>query len=127
MKNLIVVGNVCTNLQMTYDAIKHVADEHKVSSVCFGSRKETLTAVEGQAHLFANHNDIHAFDASINIPKRKAFSLPVSPMNRIFEKSKKWASDNVMLVLHTGDLSSYSRVIKKAVRAKMSVITRHVE
>lgn len=126
MKNLIVVGRKCVNPDMTYEAIKKVSLENHVSSICVGADKGTLNSVEWQAHLFANHHDLVMFDASVNIPKRKTFSLPVSQTKRIFDKAKRW-ENNIVLVLHNGDLDTYRRVIKKAVSAKMDVITIQVD
>lgn len=126
MKNLIVVGRKCVNLEMTYEAIKKVSIENKVSSICVGSDKGELNPVEWQAHLFANHHDLVMFDASINIPKRKMFSLPVSQTKRILDKAKRW-ENNIMLVLHNGDLNTYRRVIKKAISAKIDIITIQVD
>lgn len=126
MKNLIVVGRKCCNASMTYDAIKKVVIENHVSSICVGAEKGKLNSVEWQAHFVANHHDLVMFDASINVPKRKTFSLPVSQTKRIFDKAKRW-ENNLMLVLHNGDLNTYRRVIKKAVSAKMDVITIQVD
>jgi len=126
MKNLIVIGHECNDTDMTYKAIKRVSMEHDVTSICVGSEKDILTSVERQAHLFANHQDLLVFDASINIPKRKFFSLPISPMNLIFERAKQWACNNVLLVLHTGNYARYDRIIKKALAQKMDVVTLQI-
>jgi hypothetical protein len=122
MKNLIVVGHECNDVDMTYQVIKRVSMEHDVTSICVGSEKDILTSVERQAHLFANHQDLVVFDASINVPKRKFFSFPISPMSLIFERAKRWACNNVLLVLHTGNYSRYDRIIKKALAQKMDVV-----
>lgn len=122
MKNLIVVGHECNDLEMTYQVIKKISMAHDVNSICVGFQKDILTSVERQAHIFANHQDFVVFDASINIPKRKFFSLPVSQMSIIFERSKRWACNNVLLVLHTGNYDRYNRIIKKALAEKMDVV-----
>lgn len=122
MKNLIVVGHEFNDADMTYQAIKKVSIEHDVNSICIGSEKDILTPVERQAHLFANHQDLVVFDASINIPKRKFFSLPISPMSLVFERAKQWSCNNVLLVLHTGNYARYDRIIKKALAQKMDVV-----
>ncbi len=126
MKNLIVVGRKCFNPEMTYASIKKVSIENHISSISFGFEKGKLNSVEWQAYFFANHNDLHMFDASINISKRKIFSVPVSQTKRIFDKAKCW-ENNILLVLHNGDLHTYCRVIKKAVSSKMDVITMQVD
>lgn len=125
MKNLIVVGDQCVNSEMTYENIKKVSVDNNVSSICVAAEKGSMTAVEAQAHLFANHHDLVMFDAGVNMPKRKPFSLPVSAMSHVFEKAKRW-ENNILLVLHNGDLNIYRRIIKKAISAKMDVITAHV-
>jgi hypothetical protein len=122
MKNLIVVGHECNDADMTYQVIKRVSFEHNVGSIFLGAEKGFLTSVECQAHLFANHQDLVVFDASINIPKRKPFAFPISQMSRIFERAKLWGNNNVLLVLHTGIYKRYNRIIKKALAQKMDVV-----
>lgn len=122
MKNLIVVGHECNDVEMTYQVIKRVSLEHDVTSICVGAEKGFLTSIECQAHLFANHQDLVLFDASINIPKRKPFTFAISQMTRIFDKAKHWASSNVLLVLHTGNYNRYDRIIKKALSQKMDIV-----
>ena len=126
MKNLIVVGDSCYNPVTTYDAIKKVALDNHVITIFIGAEKGKLSAVEWQAHFFANHYDLGLFDASINIPKRKPLSLPVSQMSRIFEKAAIYSRDNIMQVLHTGNLKYYNRVIQKAISANMEIVTCNV-
>jgi hypothetical protein len=43
-------------------------------------------------------------------------------MSLIFERAKRWACNNVLLVLHTGNYSRYDRIIKKALAQKMDVV-----
>lgn len=126
MKNLIVVGGECRDPVTTYAAIKKVSLDNHVISISIGAEKDRLSAVERQAYFFANHYDLGLFDASINIPKRKILSLPASQMNRIFEKSAIHTRGNILLVLHTGNLQTYTPVIKKAISADMDIITINV-
>jgi len=122
MKNMIIVSDESTGFKSIEDHIHRTAVANNVCSLSYGFNKKVLTEIEWEAHAYANRHDLHVFDASINIPERKLFSWPKSQENLIFERSKKYGADNVVLAFHNNNLPAIRKTVLKALGHDYNVV-----